>query len=154
EMQQNVTEGKIKNYTASDQLGVLTVNVANRAEIYTGLGAMQLQLKQQFEGDTFHYRSDAAFAWSLVGRALIAYWGYLNLTLAASYLHFSPSLEEDEGKVHYTEWQVGAGLSYELGYFYPYFGIKYANARAKFYHLDTPSFLPNARFIIKTKKIP
>lgn len=153
-MQQSMEGGKVKTFTASDHLGVLTVNVADRAEIYSGLGTMQLQLKQKFEGEVFHYDSNTAFAWTLGGRALIAYWDRLDLGLAASALHFSPSLEDHGGKVHYTEWQVGAGLSYQLRWLYPYLGLKYANARAKFYDLKRPTYLPKGRFIIKTKKIP
>lgn len=153
-MQQSMEEGQVKKFTASDHLGVLTFNIADRVEAYSGLGTMQLHMKQKIEGQTLDYRSNTSFAWTLGGRVFFAYWGDLNLSGCASYLHFSPSLENTKGKVHYTEWQVGAGLSYQLRDFYPYFGLKYAKARAKFSDLEVPLFLPKERFIIKTKNIP
>jgi len=151
---ENAGEGHVKKFTASDHLGVLTLNIADRVEAYSGLGTMQLHLKQKVHGETVNMPSHTAFAWTLGGRVFLAYWGDLNLSVAASYLHFSPSLEHHRGKAHYTEWQVGAGLSYQFRYFYPYFGLKFANARAKFYALSTPLFLPKESFIIKTKSIP
>lgn len=152
--QHDIENAKVKKFTASDHLGVLTLNIADRVEAYSGLGTMQLKLKQKIQGQTLDLTSHTAFAWSLGGRVFLAYWDNLNLSVAASYLHFSPSLEKKEGKAHYTEWQVGAGLSYQLRYFYPYFGLKFANARSKFYALSTPLFLPNESFSIKTKSIP
>lgn len=149
---------KIRKLTSHTQLGVLTLNLADRAELFGSLGSMASTLDTSIHHQDVEYKSDTHFAWSIGGRVLFAYWGNLQFGLSASYLHFfprvhaPPMLNPSYKDLDYTEWQVGAGISYHFGWLYPYIGTKYSQARAKYFHarhhLDDPSL------ILKSKKIP
>jgi hypothetical protein len=155
----------ISNFSSRDQLGIITLNLADRVEIYGGVGSLFMRFTQNINELKIHYRTDTHFAWDIGGRFLLAYWGDLQCGLTAAYLFSNPlldsirladtSIASERGKAHYTEWQVGASLSYRLSFFYPYIGSKYAIARAKLYSLGgLDSFFPHDKFVIKNIKMP
>ena len=155
---------KIKKFSSKEQLGVLTLGLADRIELYSGLGSMSLKMHQNLSEDIkLHYSTDTHFCWTFGGRTIFAYWRDLQFGLAASYLHFSPaihsislnsnSINSHHAKMHYRQWQVGAGISYRIDWLFPYIGVKYSNTQAKFFDLDSLElFFPSGNFTVKSKK--
>ncbi len=150
-MQSPHHDTKDHKFASRAQFGVLTLGLGDRVEIYSGLGSMRSTLSQHVDDSEVHYRTDTHFSWSIGGRTLFAYWDNLHFGLAAAYLHFSPdlqaisvngsSLAKDKAQLRYHEWQVGAGLSYHIWWLFPYIGVAYSNAHAKFMDLNSLQFL-------------
>ncbi len=129
----------IKKYLFRAQFGVVTIDFGDRMEIYGGLGNMWTKFSQkEFADTTLTLRTQTRFAWTIGGRLLLAYWKDLQFGLNASCLRYSAPLESspEDGHMRYSEWQVGAGLSYHFWWLYPYIGIKFANAWAHYFDLD------------------
>jgi opacity protein-like surface antigen len=150
-MQTHHLDAEHHKFSSRTQFGVITVGLGDRVEIYSGLGNGKATLSQQVEKMHIDYKTDAHFACTIGGRALFAYWDNLQVGLAASYLHFFPSLHSisiddsslvvGNAQMQYHEWQVGAGLSYHMKWLFPYIGAAYSNVQAKFLHLNSLKFL-------------
>lgn len=138
-------------FTSRSQYGVLTLGLGDRVEVYGSLGSSRATLSHQVDGNRIHYKTDTHFACTVGGRALFAYWGNVQVGLAASYLHFFPdlrslsvneiSLSTGHAQMQYHEWQVGGGVSYRMKWLLPYIGVAYSNVQAKFLHLNSLKFL-------------
>ena len=114
-----------------------------------------------FTGTEISYKSENGFAWGVGGRAILAYWGDIQLGLNAEYMASDPSLSSlsvdgraysvGKSEVDYCQWQIGLGASYRLGWFIPYFGVNYINLKEKFRHLDSIVFvLPKGHVTFKS----
>jgi Chlamydia major outer membrane protein len=154
-MQTHHLDAEDHKYTSRGQFGVLTLGLGDRVEIYSGLGSLRAELSQKIDGSRIDYRTDSHFAASVGGRALFAYWGNVQVGLAASYLHFFPSLrsievdgtsvEKGDAEMQYHEWQVSVGISYHIWWLFPYIGADYSNVTAKFRNLDKDFTLDNQK---------
>lgn len=154
---------KVRKYEGIGNFGTLTLGLADRVEVYTTLGAVSARIHQQpLSHVPITYRSDNQFAWSVGGRGILAYWGDLQLGVNAAYFRYSPkvdslhvksaSIPHSEAGFHYCEWQVGLSVCYRIGLLYPYIGFKYANVRAKFYHLNAiADIIPEKHFTLENK---
>lgn len=146
----------IKKYLSRAQFGVVTIDLGDRIEIYGGLGSMWTKFSQKESDDaTLNFSTQTRFAWTVGGRLLLAYWKDVQFGLNASCLRYSAPLEsiEEDARMHYREWQVGAGVSYHFWWLYPYIGVKFANVWAHYFDLDSlHSFFPSESFKLKNRK--
>src|SRR5690349_19618386 len=149
--------------TSEAQMGVLTLVLGNRVEVYTDLGAMRFALSQHVGGHRIHYTTDSGFAWAIGGRTLFSYWGHLQFGLTASYLHSAPdvrsitvsgrSLPKDHARLHYNEWQVGAALVYPIFWLYPYLGATYSHATEEWDDLTSLEvYFPKKNFTLENHR--
>lgn len=96
---------------------VLTVGLRDRVEGYATLGDM----RASYDWNLASYDTGRALSWSVGGRAILAYWSHIRLSLDAKYFEFCPE------KPSYKEWQVGASVGYCAHWWVPYMGIKHSN---------------------------
>lgn len=133
-------------YTSLTNLGLLSLNLGDRAEFFGSAGTQDSALKgARLGGMPFSYSSDASLAWGVGGRAIIAYWGDLQLAASASYLKSLPSLSsfkrgDQSYPVHRVvanvrSWQMGLGTSYRFRLFVPYGGVSYTQFKTTLCHL-------------------
>jgi hypothetical protein len=119
----------VNGYNSLTQFGVVTFNILDRVELFTDLGAFSASW---YQGDSVFYQSDTSWMWGVGGRAILAYWGDLQLSGGASYVDSSPSSvtvhsEGEKFSAHFNAWQIAGGLTYRFGWFYPYVGVDYLN---------------------------
>lgn len=152
---------KVQEYHAFSNLGVVTANFNDRVEAFGTLGVMSAELTHHPYPDTrVSYHTQTHFAWGAGGRAIVAYWGDLQLSVDAAYLAADLPLSslKANGKSHakqsatvdYREWEVGIGVSYRVRWFVPYFGVDYSDFRARVKHLTAlKSLFPSKHVTFK-----
>ncbi len=152
-----------KKYEAMGNFGVLTLGCNDRVELYGVLGSVKANLDYHpYSNDRLKIETDCHFAWMVGGRAILAYWGDVQLGVDAKFFQFNPeidhlkrngqSLDSKNASYNYQEWQVGFGVSYRIKFFAPYGGLKYSNVRAKFHHLEAlGSVFPEGHFTMKNQ---
>jgi hypothetical protein len=141
--------------------GVVTLNFNDRVELFSTLGTLNCELSHHpFSNIKISYHTDAHFAWGVGGRAILAYWGDLQVGVNAAYLQSTPSLSslrmnEKAYSTHHTEfdftqWQVGIGTSYRFPWVVPYIGVDYSNFRTRIEHLNSISaVIPSSHVTFK-----
>ncbi len=139
---------KVQTYESLANFGVMTLNFNERAEFFATLGALSSHLTHHPFSDTkISYRTHSDPAWGVGGRAILAYWGDIQLSLGASWVQSFPSLSSVEvngksfstrhSQVDFSTWQVEIGASYRVKWFIPYLGIDYCDFRERIDHLDS-----------------
>lgn len=153
----------VKDYAAMANLGVVTVGCNDRVELYGLFGKEKARVSYRPYSDIrLHFKTDRHFAWSVGGRAILAYWGDTQLGVDAKYFQFTPSIHHMTANsvsvpprrayYDYREWQVGLGVSHRFKIFFPYAGVKYSDVRAKFHQLKSLNWIfPNREFTMKNK---
>ena len=147
---------KVHHYQSLGNYGVLTLNFSDRVEFFSAFGALSCELSHTpFSNTKITYKTDSAFAWSVGGRAILAYWGDLQVSVNAAYLQSTPSLSSlrvnnstystHGTEFDYTEWQIGLGLSYRFGGIIPYIGADFSNYRTRIEDLDSIRFILPSR---------
>lgn len=142
----------VQEYDSLSNLGIVTVNFNDRVEIFTSLGAIWAHLSQHPLSDTkVTYRTHSSFAWGAGARAIVAYWGDLQLSLNAAYLSSNMPLSSlsaggksystTHSHFNFREWQVGSGISYRVRWFIPYFGIDFSDLHVRIERLNALAFL-------------
>ncbi len=142
---------RVQQYDSLSNQGVLTFNFNDRVELFGSAGVMSFDLTQRvFEEIKVTYDSETHLAWGIGGRAILAYWGDLQIGLNAAYLQSNPPLSSvkmngTSSKNHATgkfrEWQVGAGVSYWFHWFIPYLGVDFSDFRMKIKPLNSLKYL-------------
>jgi hypothetical protein len=156
---------KVQEYESLSNQGVLTFNFNDRVEIFGSLGAMSFELSQRpFEDTKVSYHTHMHFAWGVGGRAILAYWGDLQVSINAGYLQSNLPLSsvEANGKSYekkhtvaeFREWQIGAGLSYRYAWFIPYLGFDFSDFRMKIEDLSSLKFLFHRNHIVFKETYP
>lgn len=134
-------------YEAMGNFGVVTLGCNDRVEVYGVLGEEKATIHYHPYSDVrLHFTTQHEFAWTVGGRAILAYWGDIQLGVDAKYFQFNPSIHTlkvngasinpDGAYYRYGEWQIGLGASYRIQLFTPYIGLKYSDASAKMRHLN------------------
>ena len=154
---------KVPKYDSLSNFGVVTLNFNQRVELFTTLGAMSCKLSQTPYPDTrVSYHTHTHFTWGIGGRAILAYWGNLQVSINAAYMQADLPLSSLEVngksypkrhlKMDFREWQVGAGASYRVGWFIPYIGVDYSDYRSRIEDLRVLKFLfPKKHVTFKEK---
>jgi len=143
---------KVEKYHSLSNFGQVILNFNDRAELFGLLGAFSSDtVHHPLPGSKISYCSQSHFAWGVGGRAILAYWGDLQVGVNASYATSSPPLSslKVNGRSYstrhavcdYTQWQVGAGACYRVDWFIPYIGIDYSNFRQRIKQLNAIQFL-------------
>ncbi|MGC1878729.1 MAG: hypothetical protein WA347_02785 [Rhabdochlamydiaceae bacterium] len=156
---------KVQEYNSLSNQGVVTLNFNDRVEIFGSLGAMQFELSQRpFEDTKVSYHTGSHFAWGVGGRAILAYWGDIQVSVNAAYLQSNPPLSSVEvndnsypkkgAEAEFREWQIGAGVSYRWDWFIPYLGFDYSDFRMKIEHLNSLKFLFHRNHVVFKEVYP
>lgn len=144
--------------------GVVTLNIFDRVEIWGSGGAANFHFSNEINvPPTTHpqkidYKTHNGWIWGVGGRAALFSWGCLTLGGSASYQQSAPELHwnTDDGMpfphtahFHYSEWQVGMGLAYQVEMFVPYIGGTFSRAKAKLSRLPSGTLIgfPSSRTI-------
>src|SRR3984957_1481348 len=78
---------KVPAYDSISNQGVLTFNFNDRVELFGTCGVFSFDLTQSpFEETRVRYRAGTHLAWGIGGRAILAYWGDLQIGVNAAYL--------------------------------------------------------------------
>jgi hypothetical protein len=122
--------------------GVIQLNLFDRIDIYTGLGSTQFSVtRRPLPGTTLHYESSNDFAWTVGGSSTLFFIDDFSCGVNANYLTTSPSpkmilqngsdLSLPGARLHFSEWQVGIGVSYIAQLLVPYLGVAFSSARLR-----------------------
>ncbi len=142
----------VRTFDSTGNFGTLTFNFNDRVEIFSMLGGMSFEISHTPLPKTkIAYRTPTHFTWGVGGRAILAYWGDLQLGVNAAYLQVSTPLSSlkvndksypvRHAKLASAQWQIGIGTSYRWHWFIPYFGIDYSDVRTRIEDLDSIEFL-------------
>lgn len=156
---------RVQEYESISNQGVLTFNFNDRVELFGNAGVMSFDLDQRpFENAKVSYDSQTHFAWGVGGRAILAYWGDLQIAFAAAYLQSNlpfasvkvngKSYSKNGAKAEFREWQVGAGVSYRFHWFVPYVGLDFSDFRMKIESLRSLNFLFDRNHVVFKEVYP
>lgn len=146
--------GCLNEFSYIADQGLLKFNLCNLVELYGSAGAAHFYLAQiPMKGVRNEYETHNQFAWGIGLRSIIYSWEKVTFGGDVKYERSQPTLRwittngqpiqsHSGSKLHFHEWQVGLGISYQTGIFYPYLGVKYSNATGRLQHLPA-GFLPN-----------
>ncbi len=158
---QHLPKKQTRSYHSLTQFGVVTLNFNDRVELFGTMGALSCQWDHRINSaDRIAYESQLSCAWGIGGRAILAYWGDLQLGVNASYAQSNPALsslkvngqgyDHKGAKIDLNPWQVGSGLSYRLGWLTPYIGLDYIHLVLEVEDLDSLGFLiPQKKTLFK-----
>lgn len=143
---------KVQKYTSLSHCGVGTFTFNQRVELFSTVGTMSCQLTHTPLSETrVTYHTQTHVTWGVGGRALLAYWGDLQLSINAVYMQANlplsslkvnkMSFSHKRTEIDFREWQIGMGISYYFGLLIPYIGVDYSDFRAKVEHLNPLQFL-------------
>ncbi|MDX8430907.1 MAG: hypothetical protein SNF33_03775 [Candidatus Algichlamydia australiensis] len=154
--------GDFERFKTSFQQGVFALDFFDRVEVYGSLGTIRIEAMQRpMEGFKNEYETGYRFTWGVGGTILIYQTNQLAIGLDAKYQHGTPDLDWigvngfafgdlSGADIHYSEWQIGLGLSYQIELFIPYIAAKYSNAKAEFSSVP-PGLLPATNFDAKSR---
>lgn len=156
---------KVQEYDSLNNQGLLTLNFNDRAEVFGSLGEMSFELTQRlFKNTKISYRANSHLAWGVGGRAILAYWGNLQVGVDAAYLQSNlplssikvngSSYEKKDPGAEFRQWQIGAGLSYRFSWFVPYLGFDYSDFRMEINDLNSLKFLFHRNHIVFKEVYP
>lgn len=160
----HLSKKQTHDYESLTQFGVLTLNFNDRVELFGNMGSLSCHWNHRVDAThKISYVGDPTWAWGVGGRAILAYWGDLQLGINAAYVQSHPSLSSlkvngrsyshKSVKIDLNPWQVGAGVSYRLGSALPYIGIDYLNQTIEVESLKSLAFLlPHERTLFKNKQ--
>lgn len=121
--------------------GYLALNFLDRIDIFTSLGVTNLGLETDATVFTATFPSrvlvdyNSRFSWSFGIRSTLYEWCNTTLGIEAQYFSFNPYINSivvsdiftanpSDFLTSYREWQVGLGLSQQVGVFIPYTAVK------------------------------
>ena len=149
---EGASQHRMHHYESWEQFDTLTLNLSDRAEVLAAFGSMQSQLSHS----RLSYHAPKEWAWKVGGRAIIAYWGDLQLSMNGSFLKCDPHISSfkfnsvpyktPRGSIDLTSWQVGVGTAYRFNWCIPYIGVNYMKFRSKLKHVSP---LPRGRLTLK-----
>lgn len=167
---ETVTDRKIDYSQIYTNAGLLVLNVCDRVDLFTTLGTTKFKFNTSLgpfnsgnKSPRFDFETRTAFSWSVGGRATLLEYRCFALGLVGQYFSSHPQAKvlfvranvdnypDENSRRKYSEWQVGAGISYHYSYYFmPYVAIKYARA---FWEFDNETFnvtgtlatIPNVR---------
>ncbi len=154
---------RVQEFETQLNLGTLSLDLFDRAELYGSLGVMRADILQHPTAHTrVKYETHNHLAWSVGGRVLLAYWNEIHLGATAAYLQSNPPLSELElggtalpshgAKLHFDQWQVGFGVSRRIKFLIPYIGLQYSDTRARIRGLESlQSIFPKKHVSMKTR---
>jgi len=137
--------GKIDNFKQDVNSGSLTLNLQNRIDFFSVLGAARIRSDWRFDNlgtmSRIELETNYRLYWAVGGKVILFQWGNTALSTGGRYSRAKPSLSfitqdgapQDAGssKVKFKDWQVDLGLAHQIDIFIPYVGVKYLNARSK-----------------------
>jgi hypothetical protein len=156
---------KFTDFNMSTESGRLTLNLLDRAELHGQLGTSSFSLSQLPNSSTLmRYETKSSFSWGLFGNVLIAFWGNLDLSLAAGYMRCNADMDyvsvsgvsqhPPSGSIHMNEWNAALSFSYKMSFLTPYIGANYSQARYKFENMNELPFLSANNSFRVTNRIP
>lgn len=142
----------IKQTRISTNAAYLALNVWDRADFFTTLGASSIEIttpSNTFGRASFNdlatVDSETGFSWSVGTRVTFWEWGCLGIGGEAQYFHTCPDINFLRDKnsapdyvsndISYSEWQLGIGISYRINIvcdhtaLVPYIGFKGGHTR-------------------------
>lgn len=146
-VEENVTETHLDNTAIYTNAGYLVINLYDYVDLFGVLGMSNLFLYSDATtfgsaavGQMLEIESNTHFSWSLGGRASLIKYHDLTLGIEGQYFTTSPDIRRitqaatfstypTEFEMKYTEWQIGAGLSYRIKLpidVIPYIAIDYS----------------------------
>ncbi len=133
--------------------GYLALNIWDRVDIFSSLGATKLRLDTNavsfnldgdVAGERFDLETKSRFSWSVGARGTVWECGCTSIGVEGQYFQTRPSLSRitvggdesiyfnNNSKLKYQEWQVGFGISHRINMLVPYVAAKWSRARMSF----------------------
>lgn len=146
--------------------GYLALNVWDRVDIFSTLGATRLRIDTNAKtfitglpvaGERFHLETRSNFSWSIGARGTVWECGCTSLGIEGQYFQYKPHIsritiadadsiyfghDDDRGsRLKFQEWQIGFGISHRINILVPYIAAKWSRARLNFEkHHDITGF--------------
>lgn len=147
----------------SDQ-GVLLINFLNFVQLSTSVGAARFHLAHiPVQGVRSEYQTHNQLMWGVGLRSVIYSWEKVTLggeikygrahpTLRLMAVNGMPAYLVEKAKLHFHEWQIGCGASYQVGIFFPYILVKYGKTKTLLDHLPPTSLLTTSQLTLKNRR--
>ncbi len=142
--------------------GVLTLNFADRVDVYGNVGTMNAYVshRPRIEGTRYkrEYQSYDHFTWGYGARGILFCWDHtlIGIGAAIQYAHLPMEWESLNGetfnvpyhktKLKYNEWQIGGSIAQRIEILTPYFVLEYSRVRAHMKHIPPELLLPKGNF--------
>lgn len=137
----NGAKGRVDEFESRFDQGTLAINLINRFEVYGSLGTMHATFSQRphIDRQIRTYQTNDHFAGGGGARLILFNWEEATFGFNAQYQCGYPHVKWNSlngtafttgAKLHYHEWQVGVGASYECNFFIPYAALTYSSVNA------------------------
>lgn len=144
--------GSVDQFKTITNQGVLTINFADRVELYANAGVMNFFIshRPKYDFKQREYQSDGHTTWGYGGRGVILHWRntVFGLVGAMQYTDAHFKWESINGKtseqnyhktrIHYNEWDLGASIAQRIEILTPYFSVEYSRVRAHIKNVAPP----------------
>jgi len=143
----------IEEFSSSGDYGILNFTFIDRIGLYGVIGAEHFKLVHNpIATQQDIYRTANHFSWTLGGRAVLFNFSKTVVGLDVQYHSCKPQISSitsngnavrplSISRINYRQWQVGLGVTHQMDFFYPYFGVCFSNLIADLKHLP-PGYLP------------
>lgn len=157
-MDKTSEKGKIDNFKSDINSGTITLNLKNRIDLFSVLGASRIRSDWRFDNSgtisRIELETNYKFYWAAGGKIILFQWGNTAFSLGGRYSSTDPSLSfitengrpqiTGNSKIKYRDWQIDLGIAHKIDIFIPYVGAMYLNSKAKIF--EAPFIISNDSF--------
>lgn len=160
-MKQEITGKRVDEWEIFGNSGSLTLNLFDRVDIYTDLGAAEMEavwlVKNGFALNRLQVKTKQDFAWNVGSNVVLLDWKNIFLGVGGRYFSTRPHIMhikingavQDIASSHffYHEWQANLGIAGKIGFLVPYIGFQYTEARSELNAPNAPGVGPEGSII-------
>ncbi|MBI3508288.1 MAG: hypothetical protein HY069_01445 [Chlamydiia bacterium] len=150
------SSGRVDSFVQNINSGTITLNVAERVDFYSILGASQICADWRYEvpqNNTFvvnraQLETLTQFLWGVGARGILFQTETLTLGIGGRYSFTNPdpvwllvnAVNQNiaGAKCRWYEWQFDLDFAFQIDLFIPYIGVKYSGVRVKLGHFPEP----------------
>lgn len=145
--------GRVDNFEVFSNLGLLVIDIDDRFDLYGGFGTSTIDSNWRFSNSSggisrVVVESNNRYSWTIGINTTLFCWeqafigGGVRYSGAHADLAWATlngvNLPTSNAEFRWLQWQAGVALGYKIGFFSPYLGGKYSNARARLQTLAVP----------------
>ena len=161
------TRDRIDSFQMDAHMGVGTINIINRFDMYGACGESRIQGNwriEEIEGIQSRLETETKYrlCWAAGAKALLFEWGKTALALGGKYFFTQPKMlwlikdgspiATDDTKIQWKEWQVDLALSHKVDLFTPYIGMKFDKKKVEMDGITQDSISSDGSGILHMKE--
>lgn len=116
--------------------GSFVLNIRDRLDLGMNVGTSRMDLKADFQTDRDLDKTDVGYVWKTFAKLIIFELKHTTFSFDARYVHSQGTTQEflqtkDKATFVLKQWQIAAGITKNLGIFFPYLGGTFNDTKLK-----------------------